>query len=146
MLTTKLLWSIPAVLFGTFALVEGGAQLGRTRGAAHPRAHAVRCNSHEIAADVDGDGQAEKVRLVRVGDDAWADVWAGTALRSTTRVGVWRDADEIEALDANGDGKIDLVRRWSEGPAEHAQLWLSNGVAFDEGASSVTGPTCLAQR
>ena len=53
----------------------------------------------------------------------------------------------IEALDVNGDGKVDVVRRWSEGPEQHAQVWLSDGSrAFDEGWSGVTGATCVATR
>ncbi|MCU1281660.1 MAG: hypothetical protein JWM53_5206, partial [bacterium] len=93
----------------------------------------------------DGDGVAESVRLVRVGGDAWADVWTGTMLRSSTRVGAWRDDAALEALDVNGDGKVDVVRRWSEGPEQHAQVWLSDGNAFDAGWSGVTGNTCVAQ-
>lgn len=145
MLTTKLLWSIPAALFAVFALVEGGAHVGGAQGAAH-KAQPAHCRAHEVAVDLDGDGHAEEVRLVRVGDDAWADVWAGANLRSTTRVGAWRDDDALEALDANGDGRIDLVRRFRQGPEEHAQIWLSDGLAFDEGWSGVTGNACLAQR
>jgi hypothetical protein len=83
---------------------------------------------------------------VRVGDDAWADVWAGTTLRSSTRLGAWRDDAALEALDVNGDGKIDLVRSWGEGPEQQAQVWLSDGNAFDEGWSGVTGNTCVASR
>jgi hypothetical protein len=146
MLTMKLLWSIPAALFATFLLIEGGVQLGQARGAARTQAQAVRCASHEVAVDLDGDGRAEEVRLVHVGDDAWADVWAGATMRSTTRVGAWRDDDGVEAIDVNGDGKIDLVRRWNEGPEQHAQVWVSDGLAFNEGWSGVTGNTCVAQR
>ena len=146
MLTTKLLWSIPAALVATCALVEGGVQMNGARGAAHTQHAAARCGAHEVAIDLDGDGRPETVRLVRVGDDAWADVWSGTTIRSTTRVGAWRDDDGMEALDANGDGKIDLVRRWSEGPEEHAEVWLSDGSAFAQGWSGVTGRTCIAQR
>jgi hypothetical protein len=60
-------------------------------------------------------------------------------------VGAWRDDAAIEALDVNGDGKIDIVRRWTEGSTQHAQVWLSDGRAFDEGWSGVTGSTCVAQ-
>ena len=39
-----------------------------------------------------------------------------------------------------------LVRRWSEGPEQHAQFWLSDGSAFEEGWSGITGNHCVAQR
>ena len=83
--------------------------------------------------------------MVRVGDEAWADVWAGAAMRSSTRLGAWHDDATLEALDVNGDGKIDVVRRWAEGPEQHAEVWLSDGLAFDVGWSGVIGETCLAQ-
>ena len=96
--------------------------------------------------DLDGDGRAEQVKLVRVGDEAWADVWSGASMRSSTRVGAWREDATIEALDLNGDGRADLVRRWSEGPEQHAQFWISDGNAFDEGWSGITANHCVAQR
>ena len=98
-----------------------------------------------MAVDLDGDGKAETVRIVRVGDEAWVDVWSGTMMLSSTRVGAWHDDAAIEALDVNGDGKIDVVRRWAEGPEQHAQVWLSDGRAFDAGWSGVTGNVCVAQ-
>jgi hypothetical protein len=142
MSSSKLLvWSIPAALVVLMALVEGGAQ-SRARAA---RRAPASCAARELAMDVDGDGTAERVQLERVDDDAWADVWSGTSLRSSTRVGGWRDDATLEALDVNGDGKLDLVRRWHEGGEAHAQVWLSDGNAFDEGWSGVTA-SCIAQR
>ena len=149
MLRTKtlLLW-IPAAVVAMVAVAEGGMHVGATRAVRHGKTHAAAaatCRARHVAADLDGDGTPETVRMVRVGNDAWADVWAGTTLRSSTRIGAWHDDAALEALDVNGDGKVDVVRRWSEGPELHAQVWLSDGAAFDEGWSGVTGNTCVAQ-
>ncbi len=144
MLRTKtLLWLIPATVVAMVAVANGAMRMRGTRHAAAPT-HAA-C-AHELAIDVDGDGTTETVRLVRVGDDAWADVWAGASMRSTTRVGAWRDGAALEAIDVNGDGRVDLVRRWREGAEKHAQVWLSDGSAFDEGWSGLSDDTCFAQR
>lgn len=143
---TKLLW-IGAALIGTVGLADGAVQMRRAHTAAHPVAARAHCPTHALAVDLDGDGTAELVRLERVGDEAWADVWSGTSLRSTTRVGAWHDDAELEALDVNGDGRIDLVRRFSVGPEQHAEIWLADdGLAFAEGWSGITANTCLAQR
>jgi len=149
MLRTKtlLLW-IPAAVVAMVAVAEGGMHVGATRAVRHGKTHAAAaatCRARHVAADLDGDGTPETVRMVRVGNDAWADVWAGTTLRSSTRIGAWHDDAALEALDVNDDGKVDVVRRWSEGPELHAQVWLSDGAAFDEGWSGVTGNTCVAQ-
>jgi hypothetical protein len=144
-----LLW-IPALVVAMIAVAEGGMHMSDARAARRHRAPEIcagGCATRQIAVDVDGDGMVEQVRMVRVGDEAWADVWSGESLLSSTRLGAWHDDAAIEALDANGDGKIDVVRRWSEGPEEHAQVWLSDGSrAFDEGWSGVTGATCVASR
>jgi hypothetical protein len=148
MLRTKtLLWWIPATVVAMVAVAEGGMHMGATRATRHANAHngAAACKSQKVIADLDGDGTPETVRVVRVGNEAWADVWASTTLRSSTRIGTWRDDAAVEAIDVNGDGKVDLVRRWTEGPEQHAQVWLSDGSAFDEGWSGVTGSTCVAQ-
>ena len=145
MLRTKtLLWWIPATVVAMVAVAEGGMHMGATRATRHAH-NGAACTSQKLIADLDGDGTPETVRVVRVGNDAWADVWASTMLRSSTRIGAWRNDAAVEAIDVNGDGKIDLVRRWSEGPEEHAQVWLSDGSAYDEGWSGVTGATCVAQ-
>jgi hypothetical protein len=147
MLRTKtLLWWIPATVVAMVAVAEGGMHMGAARATRRASAHNVAaCTAQKLAVDLDGDGTPELVRVVRVGGDAWADVWAGTTLRSSTRIGTWREDAAVEALDVNGDGKIDLVRRWTEGPEQHAQVWLSDGAAFDAGWSGVTGNTCVAQ-
>jgi hypothetical protein len=148
MLRTKaLLWWIPAAVVAMVAVAEGGMHVGATRAVRH-KTHAAAteaCRARHVAVDLDGDGTPELVRMVRVGNDAWADVWAGTTLRSSTRIGAWRDDAALEALDVNGDGKVDVIRRWSEGPEQHAQVWQSDGNAFDEGWSGITGNTCVAQ-
>jgi hypothetical protein len=150
MLRTKtLLWWIPAIAVAMVAVAEGGMHRSAARAARHSRsaqASAAGCRARVVAVDLDGDGTLESVRMVRVGDDAWADVWSGASLRSSTRLGAWRDEATLEALDVNGDGKIDLVRSWGEGPEQQAQVWLSDGNAFDEGWSGVTGNTCVASR
>lgn len=151
MLRTKtLLWWIPATVVAMVAVAEGGmhmtaARATRDGGAAAQHSGPANCRARQVVADLDGDGVPETVRLVRVGDDAWADVYTRTTLRSSTRVGAWRDDATIEALDVNGDGKPDLVRSWAEGPEEYAQVWLTNGTAFDDGWTGVTGRACVAQ-
>ncbi len=144
-----LLWTIPAAVVAMVAVAEGGMHIGATRAVRHGKTHvaagARTCKTRHVLADLDGDGTPETVRMVRVGDDAWADVWSGDSMRSSTRIGAWRDDAALEAIDVNGDGKVDLVRHWSEGPELHAQVWLSDGTAFDEGWSGVTGNTCVAQ-
>ena len=145
MLRTKArLWWSPATVVAMIAVAEGGMHVGAARAARHAVAPAA-CPTRQLAVDLDGDGTPEAVRIVRVGDEAWADVWSGASLVSSTRVGAWREDAGIEALDVNGDGKIDVVRRWSEGPEQHAQVWLSDGRAFDAGWAGVTSNTCLAQ-
>ena len=141
-----LLWWIPATVVAMVAIAEGGMHMGAARATRHgASASAAGCPTRQLSVDVDGDGTLASVRIVRVGDEAWADVWSGTQLVSSTRVGAWRDDAMLEALDVNGDGKIDVVRRWTEGPEQHAQVWLSDGRAFDQGWSGVTGNTCVAQ-
>jgi hypothetical protein len=128
------------------AVAEGGMHMGAARAARQSSASGIAaCPTRQLAVDLDGDGKAETARIVRVGDDAWVDVWSGATMLSSTRVGAWRDDAALEALDVNGDGRIDVVRRWSEGPEQHAQVWLSDGRAFDAGWAGVTGTTCVAQ-
>ena len=130
------------------AIAEGGMHMGAARASRHASGQdaAAACHAQTLNVDLDGDGRAETVRLVRVGNDAWADVWSGRALRSSTRLGAWRDGAALEAFDLTGDGKTDVVRRWSEGPSEYAQVWLSDGTAFDEGPAGLTGSTtCVAE-
>jgi hypothetical protein len=148
MKTKTLLWWFPAAIVAIVAVVEGGMHMGARAAKKHGATSAATasCRTGELAVDLDGDGRTEMVKLVRVGNEAWADVWSDSALKSSTKLGGWREDAVVEALDVNGDGKIDLVRRWSQGPEQHAQVWLSDGAAFDEGWSGVTANTCLAQR
>jgi hypothetical protein len=148
MKTKTLLWWFPASIVAIVAVVEGGMHMG-ARAARRQATHApvtATCTAREVAVDLDGDGRAELVKLVRVGDDAWADVWSGDALKSSTRVGAWYDDVALETGDLNDDGKTDLIRRWSQGPEQHAQFWLSDGTAFEEGWSGITANHCVAQR
>lgn len=145
-----LLWWIPALVVAMIAVAEGGMHMGAARAARRHHAQEIcagGCATRQVSIDIDGDGLMDTVRMVRVGDEAWADVWSGDSLRSSTRLGEWRDDAAIDALDVDGDGRVDVVRRWSEGPEEHAQVWLSDGAsAFDEGWTGVTGATCVASR
>jgi hypothetical protein len=104
------------------------------------------CKARAFEVDVDGDGRPEQLKLVQANGDTWIDVWHNGALRSSTRLGAWRDDAEIDTVDVNGDGRTDLVRRWHEGKQARAQVWLSDGIAFEDGGSGVTSPTCIAQR
>ena len=135
MLRTKaLLWWIPATVVAMIAVAEGGMHMGAARAARQSSSSNVAaCPTRQLAVDLDGDGKAETVRIVRVDGDAWVDVWSGAMMLSSTRVGAWRDDASLEALDVNGDGRIDVVRRWSD------------GRAFDAGWAGVTGSTCVAQ-
>jgi hypothetical protein len=144
-----LLWWVPAALVAVVAVAEGGMRVAanaakRSNAKAQVSATAD-CRAHELSMDLDGDGRMETVRMVKVGGDAWADVWSGASMRSSTRLGAWHDNADLEAIDVNGDGHIDLVRRWSEGKQQHATVWLSDGSAFDEGWSGITANRCLAQ-
>jgi hypothetical protein len=123
------LWWIPAIAIALLAVAEGAMRV-------HPR-HAApakrACATKELTMDVAGNGHAATVRLVRIGDDAWADVVVNGDLQSTTRVGAWRDDAALEAIDVNGDGRADLVRRYSDAGKRVAEVWLSDGTAFEQG-------------
>jgi hypothetical protein len=142
-----LLWWVPAALVAVVAVAEGGVRVAANAAKRSnvKAAASASCRAQELSMDLDGDGRFETVRLVKVGDDAWADVWSGASMRSTTRLGAWHDNAELEAIDVNGDGRTDMVRRWSEGKDQHATVWLSDGSAFDEGWSGITANRCLAQ-
>ena len=99
-------------------------------GPAQPAA-APRCAAGDVTMDVNGDGHDDCVRLVRVGQDAWADVrTVDGQLRSSTRLGEWTADTELEAFNADGDQRMDLVRRWQSNGTHWAQVWLSDGAAF----------------
>lgn len=136
-----LLVGVAATLVAVMAVAEGARHV--RHGA---RDHAAACSVRELRADLDGDGRVETVRLVRVGDDAWADVWDGPSMRSTTRLGAWHDDLALDAYDMNGDGKLDLVARWNEGPEARGAIFFGDELAFLEGPSGATGEPCFAQR
>jgi hypothetical protein len=139
---TLLLW-VPATLVAVMAVAEGAMHV-RSRVTAHDAATSACVR--ELKIDLDRDGRLETVRLVRVGADAWVDVWSGDQMRSTTKLGVWRDDASIAAFDFNGDGRLDLVSRWSEGLETHAGIWFNDGLAFEAGPSGPAENDCIAQR
>jgi hypothetical protein len=97
--------------------------------------------------DIAGTGYAARVRIARYGDDAWADVLAGGAITSTTRLGAWRDGATVEARDVDGDGRADLVRRLVEDGKRMTEIWLSDGRAFvpaTRQAGATRSPTSTA--
>jgi hypothetical protein len=136
-----LIWWIPALLVAMLALAEGGMRSQRGH-----RATARPCATRELKMDIAGDGQAATVRIEHIDDDAWADVIVDGNLKSTTRVGAWHDDVSLEALDVNGDGRADLVRRYQENGTRVAEVWLSNGDAFDQGWSGPSEAVCVATR
>ena len=48
-------------------------------------------------------------------------------------------------MDVNGDGKMDLVRRWRQVPNAAAAVWLSNGTGFTNVSNTVIGGWCTGQ-
>jgi hypothetical protein len=132
------LWWIPAIAVATLALAEG------TMRSRAPLAHPP-CAT-ELTMDVGGNGGLANVVLERVGDDAWVDVLIGGDIVSTTRVGAWRDGASLEAVDADGDGKMDLVRRYSDHGRPVADVWISDGQAFEQGWQGASEARCVAQR
>lgn len=127
-------------------LLDGSLHARSMRQQATRAVLAASCTGNQLDLDLDGDGSPEEVVVERVGGDAWATVYSDGDLRSTSRIGQWRDDAALEAIDANGDGRTDLVRRWSDGGKQVAQVWLSNGASFDAGWTGATALTCLAQR
>ena len=142
---SSLIW-VPVALLAVSALVEGSMHAHAARQAKQPIVAAAPCSTRQLEVDVAGDGRTEQVILTRIGDESWADVYFRGDLQSSTRVGKWHDDAAIEALDVNGDGRTDLVRRWTEGGQEHAQVWLSDGGAFEAGWTGLSNATCVAQR
>jgi hypothetical protein len=144
MMSRALLWWMPATLIAGVALVQA-AQHVYTGHKAEAAPVANACASAEVLMDMDGDGRNELVRLVRIDGDAWADVYSADGnLRSSTRVGRWREPPSISAVDANGDGRMDLVRRWSERDTPYAQVWLAVDGAFEEGWQGPVSRLCVA--
>jgi hypothetical protein len=141
---SSLVW-VPVALLAVSAMVEGSMHARAAR-QAKPVVATASCHARQLEIDLAGDGRTEQVMLTRIGDESWADVYFAGELRSSTRVGAWHDDAALEAIDVNGDGRTDLVRRWSEGSQEHAQVWLSNGGAFEEGWSGISNATCVASR
>jgi len=135
-----LLWWIPAIAIALLALAEGATRVRPSHAATQP------CATSELVMDVAGDGHAATVRLAHIGDDAWADVLVDGNLKSTTRVGTWRDEVALQAVDINGDGRADLVRRFQDGGKRVAEVWLSDGVAFEQGWRGPSEGVCVAAR
>ena len=141
---SSLIW-VPVALLAISAMVEGTMHARAAR-QAKPVVATASCHARQLEVDLAGDGRIEQVMLTRIGDDSWADVYFDGDLLSSTRVGTWHDDAAIEAIDVNGDGRTDLVRRWTEGSQEHAQVWLSDGGAFEAGWTGISTATCVAQR
>jgi hypothetical protein len=141
---SSLVW-IPVALLALSAMVEGSMH-ARAAHKHKPLAALANCHARPVDVDIAGDGRTEQVMLTRIGNDSWADVYLDGELRSSTRVGAWHNDAAVEAIDVNGDGKTDLVRRWTEGSEEHAQVWISDGGSFEEGWSGISNATCVAQR
>jgi hypothetical protein len=137
-----LLWWIPAIAVALLALAEGGMHSHRRHASAATRP----CATTELTMDVAGNGKKATVRMVRIDDDAWADVLIDGNLKSTTRVGTWRDDAALQAIDANGDGRADLVRRYEENGKHVAEVWLSDGTAFEQGWRGPSDAVCVASR
>lgn len=128
MVTWKLVGWLRMALMSILALAPLAAQ--------RRAADAVPCPTTELRIDVDGDGKADRVRLMRYDDAFWLDVTlAGTgapdglALRSTTRVAPAAAGERwsLRAADVDGDGKMDVLVRDFGG---RTTAWLSDGLAF----------------
>jgi hypothetical protein len=138
MLTWKLVGGLRVLLMMVLAV----APLASGRGGA------ARDAAPQLAADVDGDGRLDRVRLGRYADAWWLDVElardGGFALRSTTRVAA-ADAGtplRLRAVDGNGDGKMDVL---VEDAGGRTTLWLSNGEAFEAGAAGTCAVLACAR-
>lgn len=140
--SSGVLWWIPAISIALLALAEGSMHK-RAKRAAVAKAP---CAMSELTMDLAGNGKPVNVRLEKIDGDAWADVLVGGELKSTTRVGAWRDDASLEALDVDGDGRADLVRRFDDGGKRVAEVWLSDGNAFVEGWRGPSEAVCVAER
>jgi hypothetical protein len=135
-----LMWWIPAIVIAALALFEGILRV-RPHHSALPT-----CTNSALVMDLAGDGHPATVRIARYDDDAWADVIVDGNITSTTRIGAWRDDASVEALDVNGDGRVDLVRRFADNGKRVAEVWLSDGAAFEAGWRGPADAVCVAQR
>ncbi len=140
MVTWKLVGWLRMALMSILALAPLAAQR-----------RAVPCPTPELRIDVDGDGKADRVRLMRYDDTFWLDVTlAGTgapnglAPRSTTRVapGAAGERWSLSAADVDADGKMDVLVRDSRG---RTTAWLSDGLAFtaSPAPAQAMGPVTL---
>lgn len=85
--------------------------------------------------DVNGDGKADLIRIWNTGNGAKAQVNLsnGTGFpvqHSNFAIGGWNPTTKDFFVDANGDGKADLVRIWNNDGKGKAQLSLSTGIGF----------------
>ncbi len=93
--------------------------------------------------DVNGDGKADLVCIwLKNGNEAWAQTLLsdGNGYPTTTSnalFGGWNTTFKDSLVDVNGDGKIDLVRIWSQAGRSRAQVNLSNGTGFPTTSSNL---------
>jgi hypothetical protein len=110
------------------------------------------CQIAELPMDVDGDGKIDLVRRWRHHSGAaYAEVHlangTGFDLASNNSVGGYCISGNCQiaelAMDVNGDGKTDLVRRWRNGTRAYAEIHLSNGRGFDVVSNKSVGGYCV---
>jgi hypothetical protein len=97
-----------------------------------------------LAMDIDGDGRTDLVQPLRAGDQARVEVWLsdGVGFRHawSGTVGVWSRETRELAVDLDGDGASELVRRVRVGDRAWADVWRWSGERLDLVSSSALGP------